>query len=149
MSRSRKLIVWSGLSIAIAIGLVALYTVFEYTLVPDIREGIAGAKAKDGVALGRLLFETRGCSGCHSLGDLSSSTIGPDLTAIAVDASAREIAASIVDPDAEISMNCDGQPCAAGLMPKFGEILDAREVSALVEFLLQYGRGKLGGNGGG
>ncbi len=138
MSRSRKLLVWSGLSVAVAIGLVALYTAFEYTLVPDIREGLAGAEAKDGVALGRLLFETRGCSGCHSLGSLSSSTIGPDLTGIATDASASEIAASIVDPDAEISTNCDGQPCPAGQMPRFGEILDEREIRALVDFLMQY-----------
>jgi len=136
--------VWSGLSVAVAIGLVALYTVFEYTLVPDIRESISGSKDMDGVALGGILFETRGCSGCHSLDGVSSSNIGPDLTAIAVDASASEIAASIVDPDAEISMNCDGQPCPAGLMPRFGEILDEREIGALVEFLQLYGSGKSG-----
>ena len=92
----------------------------------------------DGVALGRLLYETRGCSGCHSLDNLSSATIGPDLTAIVLNASASEIKASIVDPEAEISENCDGQPCPAGQMPNYGEILDEREIAALVQFLVQY-----------
>ena len=142
MSRARKLFAWFVLSVTVAVGLVSLYTLFEYTLVPDLRERIAGADAKDGVVLGRLLFDTRGCSACHSLGSLSSSIIGPDLSAIAVTASASEIRASIVNPDAEISGNCVNLPCPAGLMPDFGEILDERDIGALVAFLLQYGSGE-------
>lgn len=143
MFRARKLLAWFVLTVAVAIGLISLYTVFEYTLVSDLRERIAGAHAKDGVVLGRLLFDTRGCSACHSLGSLSSSTIGPDLSAIAVTASASEIRASIVNPDAEISGNCVNQPCPAGLMPDFGEILDARDIDALVAFLMQHSSGEL------
>ncbi len=92
--------------------------------------------------LGRLLFNTRGCVGCHSLGTISNSTIGPDLNNIAVTASASEIRASIVDPDVEISENCLSQWCPAGLMPDFGEILDERDIDAFVEFLLEYGGGE-------
>ena len=144
MSRSVKFLAWLALSVAIAIGLIAVYSVFEYTLVPDVRERLAGAQTKDGVALGRLLFETRGCSACHSLGSLSTSNIGPELTAIAATMSAGEIAVSIAEPDAEISTKCVGKPCPAGLMPAFGEILDEREINALVAFLLQYGGGDTG-----
>ena len=142
MSRLRKFFVWFVCCFAIVVGLITVYSVFEYTLVPDIRERIAGAAEKDGVALGRLLFETRGCAACHTLGSLSTSSIGPELTAIAENASPTEIAESIVDPDAEISTNCGNKPCSAGLMPQFGEILDEREISALVAFLLQYDSGE-------
>ena len=124
-----------------AIGLITLYTAFEYTLVSDVRERIAGAQTKEGVELGALLFETRGCSACHTLNGISISSIGPDLTGIATVASEAQIAESIVDPDAEISENCGGQACSRGLMPRFGDILDDREVTALVEFLSRYGRG--------
>jgi mono/diheme cytochrome c family protein len=142
MARIRKLLAGFVLSVIVAIGLISLYTLFEYTLVSDLRERIAGADAKDGVDLGGLLFDTRGCSGCHSLGSLSNATIGPDLSTIADTASAGEIRASIVNPDAVISGNCLNQPCPVGLMPDFGEILDEREIDALVAFLLQYGRSK-------
>ncbi len=98
-----------------------------------------GTEAKGGAELGKLLFDTRGCSGCHTLGSLSDSTIGPDLTTIAVTTSASEIKVSIVNPDAAISENCLNGPCAGGLMPVFGDILDEREIEALVAFLLEYG----------
>lgn len=142
MSRARKLLAWFFLSVTVAIGLISLYTVFEYTLVSDLRERIAGADAKDGVVLGRLLFDTRGCSACHSLGSLSSATIGPDLSAIALTASPSEIRASIVNPDAEISANCVTQPCPAGLMPDYGEILGERDIDALATFLMQHSTGE-------
>ena len=138
MFRSRKLFALLALSVAIAIGLIALYSVFEYTLVPEMRERIAKADDLDEVALGRLLFQTRGCAACHSLVRLSSSNIGPALNEVVANASADEIAASIVNPDAQISTRCVNMPCAAGIMPEFGNILDEREINALVAFLLQY-----------
>ena len=143
MAGLKKSLAWFGLSVVVAIGIISLYTVFEYTLVSDLRERIAGAPAKEGVALGVLLFNTRGCVGCHSLETFSNSTIGPDLNNIAVTATAREIRASIVDPDSVISENCLKQPCPVGLMPEFGDILDERDIDALVAFLLQYGGGEL------
>ena len=142
MSIRRKVLSWFALSIAAVIGFITLYTAFEYTLVSEVRERITGAQNKEGVELGQLLFETRGCSACHTLGGLSTSNIGPDLTEIALVASEIQIAESIVNPDAEISTNCGSQSCPDGLMPKFGDILDEREIKALVAFLSKYGRGE-------
>ena len=51
-----------------------------------------------------------------------------------------EIANSIANPDVEISTNCMNKPCPAGQMPEYGEILDEREINALVEFLLGYSK---------
>ncbi len=141
MSIKRKMLYWLALSVIAAIGLIALYTAFEYTLVSDVRERVAGAQSKEGVELGQLLFETRGCSSCHTLDNLSRSNIGPELTRVALDASEAQIAESIVNPDAEISTNCGRQPCLTGLMPKYGDILNEREISALVAFLSKYGSG--------
>ena len=140
MSIRRKVLSFSAVILAAATGLIALYTAFEYTLVPDVRERLAGAQSKEGIELGMLLFQTRGCSGCHSLGDLSTSSIGPDLTEYASNATVAQITESIVNPDAEISEDCAGQPCAERQMPNFGDILDDREIEALVKFLSAYGR---------
>ncbi len=140
MTRARKSLIWL---IAVLIGLVIFYSMFEYTLVPELRERVAGSAAKQGSELGALLFETRGCSGCHALGKLSSATFGPDLSLIAEMASANEIRDSIANPDAKISENCPNGPCSAGLMPAFSDILDEHEIDALVTFLQEYSHEEL------
>ena len=128
------------LGLAIFVGLISLYTKYEYTLVSELRERMEGADSIEGAALGELLFQTRGCSGCHTLGILGSATFGPDLTSIALTATASAIRASIIDPNAVIAENCPNGPCVANLMPAFGEFLDDREIEALVTFLLAYTR---------
>lgn len=138
MTKHRTIIIWLLVSLVGATGLIALYTKFEYTLVSEVRERMGGADSKEGAALGELLFHTRGCSSCHTLGNLSIARFGPDLTGIGVTASASEIRSSIIDPDAAISQNCPDGPCTAGLMPAFGQILDEHEIDALVAFLLAY-----------
>lgn len=137
MTRLRKVIVGLSLGLVTVIGILLLYTKFEYTLVSDIREGIAGADSQEGKTLGATLFGTRGCGSCHTLGKLFSGRFGPDLTKIAISATASEIKNSIVNPDGVISENCPDGPCVTGLMPNFGEILDDREIEALVVFLLE------------
>ena len=128
------------LGLAVFVGLISLYTKYEYTLVSELRERVEGADSIEGIALGELLFQTRGCSGCHTLGNLGSATFGPDLTSIALTATASAIKASIIDPNAVIAENCPNGPCVANLMPAFGEFLDDREIEALVTFLLAYTR---------
>ena len=138
MTKRRKIIVRILLSLVVIVGLISLYTEFEYTLVSELRESFADADSTEGAALGELLFQTRGCSGCHVLGNLGNATFGPDLTPIVSTATASEIRASITNPNENISENCPDGPCVADLMPAFGEFLDEREIDALVTFLLAY-----------
>ena len=138
MTKRRKIIVRILLGLVVIVGLISLYTEFEYTLVSELRESFADADSTEGDALGELLFQTRGCSGCHTLGNLGNATFGPDLTPIVLTATAIEIRASITNPNEKISENCPDGPCVAGLMPPFGEFLDEREIEALVSFLLAY-----------
>ena len=138
MTKRRKIIVRILLSLVVIFGLISLYTEFEYTLVSELRESFADADSTEGAALGELLFQTRGCSGCHTLGNLGSATFGPDLTSIVLTATASEIRTSITSPNEKISETCPDGPCVANLMPVFGEFLDEREIEALVTFLLAY-----------
>ncbi len=126
-------------SIGIIIVLFFIYVKFEFTLVPDAREFIAGADSKQGAELGGLLFSTRGCTGCHTFHNVSNSSLGPDLTNIADRLSDEQLKTAILDPEESISSNCNGQPCVSGFMPVFADILDDNQVSALVLYLKEYG----------
>lgn len=134
-----RILVWSGLVAALAVGAIAVYSAFEYTLVPELRERLAGAQDRDGIELGTLLFKTRGCAGCHALRGFSDATIGPDLSRIGIDSSPSQIRQSIVDPGAIVSVECGNEVCPSDLMPNYGEILDEREIDALVNFLMRQG----------
>lgn len=131
----RKMLLWVVAVIGLlAVGL-ALYIRFEYTLVPELREAIAGTDEKAGAELGRVLFRTRGCAGCHTLEGTSESSIGPDLTNLATRATRAAVMESIAEPDATIATNRGERECAAGLMPRYGELLGPREIEALTEYL--------------
>ena len=126
---------WPLFILVLTFGGLLAYIRFEYTLVPDIRELFASVDADDAIAVGELLYRTRGCVGCHTLKRYSEQTIGPDLTNVGVRFDRSYIRDSITDPDRVLSDNCNGATCQSGLMPDFGKILDARQVDALVAFL--------------
>ena len=117
--------------ILLVIGVV-LYSSFEYTLIAEVRESAAviGVKDQDPLAYGKLLFETRGCSGCHSIAPGEESTLAPNLGDIASRESTEYLRESIDSPDAVI---VDG--FQAEVMPEFGKILDETQVIALVTYL--------------
>ncbi len=87
---------------------------------------------------GRLVFFTKGCSGCHTIEGTSTATIGPDLTHIATVAASRKpplsaeeyIKESIEEPGAFVVEGFEP------LMPKLAEAIAEGELEDLVVFLL-------------
>ncbi|MCW5980350.1 MAG: cytochrome c oxidase subunit II [Bryobacteraceae bacterium] len=88
--------------------------------------------------LGALLYESKGCSSCHSLdgsrregpsfrgvfGEMTSITGGPP-----VKVDENYLRESILDPQAKIVAGFEG------IMPTFQGLLREREINALVEFI--------------
>jgi cytochrome c oxidase subunit 2 len=83
---------------------------------------------------GAQVFESAGCSGCHTLADAgSTATTGPDLDGALQGKPTSFIEESIVDPNKEIA---EGYP--PDVMPQdFGESLSPQELEALVKYLKQ------------
>ena len=80
---------------------------------------------------GRQLFDSLGCSSCHSLAAAGATgTVGPDLDEVLPGVSAGFIKESILEPGASIAA---GYP---GIMRSFGR-LSAVELDSLVGFLVQ------------
>ncbi len=87
---------------------------------------------------GRLIFSTKGCSGCHTIEGTSTATIGPDLTHIATVAATRKAPLSAEEYILE-SIKEPGVFVVEGfepLMPKLAEAISEGELEELVEFLL-------------
>lgn len=99
-------------------------------------------RAKTGPLDGAGLFESKGCTACHSLD--GSKKIGPSLKGIyqnrqkvVTDGKLREVTVdeaylrnSIENPNADVA-----EGFSAGVMPPFGKMLSAAEVEALVQYL--------------
>jgi cytochrome c oxidase subunit 2 len=116
---------------AVIVVLLAGATVAVYAY--DTEEQPSDAASADG----QTVFLTAGCTGCHSLADVSNEGfIGPDLTGLSNRAGGRVeglsaedyVRQSVLDPQAYI---VDGYGAVMPTLP-----LDAAEVNALLEFLL-------------
>jgi mono/diheme cytochrome c family protein len=85
-------------------------------------------------AEGAQLFESQGCSGCHTLAAAgSTATTGPVLDSVLKGESKQFINTSIVDPNADIAK---GFP--PNVMPQtYGQQLTPEQLNALVEYLYQ------------
>ena len=105
---------------------------------------VAGAPGIEGPQLpddpGAPVFANNQCSGCHTLKAVGAAgTTGPNLDEVIPGQSAAEVKKSIVDPSAKIA------PGYSDVMPKnFGQLISPPELTALVQFLLEYS-GKQGG----
>ncbi len=90
-------------------------------------------------AEGASLFESQGCSGCHTLAAAgSTATVGPVLDSALKGKSKDFIHTSIVDPNAEIAKGF--QP---NVMPEtFGQSMTPEELTALVDYLYASVNGK-------
>jgi mono/diheme cytochrome c family protein len=85
-------------------------------------------------AEGGQLFESEGCSGCHTLAAAgSTATTGPVLDSALKGQSKQFISTSITDPNADIAKGF--QP---NVMPQtFGQSMTPEQLNALVEYLYQ------------
>lgn len=102
-------------------------------------EASASGPAADIVAAspGRMLFQAKGCGGCHALAGVSTSGIGPDLANLPRVAARRipgysaeaYVRESILDPQAFVVLGFGSVQ-----MPRLP--VTEREVDALVVFLL-------------
>jgi cytochrome c oxidase subunit II len=93
--------------------------------------GGGSSSADDGKTLFTSTAQPAACGSCHTLADAGTSgTTGPNLDDVLKGKDAAFIKQSIEDPDAEVA---DG--FSKGIMPKFGDSLEADQVDALVKYL--------------
>lgn len=119
-----------GIPLLFIMILFGLYVAFEYTLVADLRESFSTVDESDPLAMGKTLFETRGCNGCHSI-IKGEENLGPNLNGIASRETEEYIRESIEYPNRVVVEGFSDK-----LMPDYGKILGSDQVEALVKYLL-------------
>jgi mono/diheme cytochrome c family protein len=126
-----------ALALSAAVGLAAAAVTFAaITAVDgDEREGAGQrpppAQARLEPGAGRQLFFEMGCSSCHRFADANSTgTIGPDLDERLAAHDRESLAATIVNPPGSATTGFSPMP------EDFGERMTARQLDALVEYLL-------------
>jgi mono/diheme cytochrome c family protein len=133
---TRKRVVFIVTSAVLLFALVGLYFLTRYTLVAGALESVQDATAKSGAAYGEVLFQTRGCAGCHTLDKAQANgNTGPNLTGLGQRMSEAKIRSSIVTPNETIAKTCPEEACQADIMPDYGRILNDEQVAALISYL--------------
>lgn len=97
-------------------------------------------EAADPVARGRLVYNERGCGGCHTIDGLSAGIVGPNLTQIGAVAETRApgvaaadyIRQSILDPNAFVVEDFPNNV----MPPNFSELITPEQLDDLIAFLL-------------
>jgi mono/diheme cytochrome c family protein len=137
MKRKQIGLVHVALSLGLILGAsTGAYFAFRYTVIAQVQESLANIDANDQIDYGRSLFQTRGCSSCHTFTPAGSlGDEGPDLTGIAVRHDANHIFQSISSPNAVIAPQCPEGACQPNVMPAFGDILTTSQIEALVAYL--------------
>jgi mono/diheme cytochrome c family protein len=127
-----------ALIVFVVVGLViGGYFAFRRTLIADVREALINPDVNDPVSYGATLFQTRGCSGCHTLTSANAlGDVGPNLDGIASRHDALYIRTSITEPNAVLADACPEGACEADVMPQFGSILSDAQVDALTAYLM-------------
>lgn len=128
-TKRKRLIYFIGIPLTLLILLFTFLTAFEYTAVAEIRESFTSVDQTKTLAYGKVLFETRGCSSCHAIKPRQKS-LGPNLFDLSSRKSIDYIRQSIASPDSVIVPGYDDV-----VMPNFGEILDTRQIEALVAYV--------------
>lgn len=116
--------------------LIGGYYLLRRTLIADLREAVIAPDTQDPLEYGAILFQTRGCTSCHTLDRAGSSgDEAPDLSGLPNRADADYVRESITDPTAVIATGCPDGPCEP-IMPDYGAILKDKQVDALVVYLM-------------
>lgn len=116
--------------------LVGFYFLTRYTLVAGVLESLQNADTSGEAAYGEVLFQTRGCAGCHGLEKAGANgDTGPNLTKLGQRMTEAEIRAAILTPNEIIAEACPEGACEANVMPEYGRILNEEQVAALVSYL--------------
>jgi len=118
-----------GIPLLLVTILFGFYVAFEFTLVAEIKESLLEINKEDPIALGKTLFETRGCAGCHSL-EQGVEGLGPSLYGLTEMNTIDYIRESITRPNETIV-----EGYKANIMPDYGKILEEYQVEALIEYL--------------
>jgi cytochrome c oxidase subunit 2 len=96
--------------------------------------GGGGGGAKGGQPKGEQVFNSAGCSNCHTLAAAGATgQVGPNLGKLGKMANAKFIRQSILDPNANVTKGYKPD-----IMPKnFREKLSKEELDAVVKYLLE------------
>ena len=99
----------------------------------------------DPISQGMRAFNRQGCAACHTIEDISTGQIGPDLSHIATDGATRVdglsaeeyIRESILDPTAYLVTDCPTGDCPENVMPAdFTDKMIEADIDNLILFLL-------------
>jgi mono/diheme cytochrome c family protein len=131
-----KRIVFIIVTVILLFVLGGFYFLTRYTLVAGALESLQNADTSGGATYGEVLFQTRGCAGCHTLEKAGANgDTGPNLTKLSQRMTEAEIRAAILMPNETIAEACPEGACEANVMPEYGRILNEEQVSALVSYL--------------
>jgi cytochrome c553 len=92
----------------------------------------------DGVALGKRLFETKGCAGCHTTD--GTPRVGPTLahdfgTRVALADGSSIVVDEVYIRESLLSPQAKARPGYPPSMPSFAGLLDDRQIRSLTEFI--------------
>ena len=133
---TRKRVVIIVTSAVLLFALIGFYFLARYTLVAGALESLQNVEPSGGSAYGKVLFQTRGCAGCHALEKAGANgDAGPNLTGLGQRATAAYIRTAILTPNETIAEGCPEGPCEANVMPQYARILNEEQLAALVSYL--------------
>lgn len=96
--------------------------------------------SNDPVVRGEAVFKSNGCIGCHTLGSISSGTVGPNLTHIGTVGATRKPGMSAADYVKESILNPNAyvvQGFPQSVMPQnFSQVIKPDDLSDLIAFLV-------------
>ena len=132
----RIVIISTGVLVVVLGGVIAFLSTNYYSVLADVREQFVTVDQSDAYAYGESLFQTRGCTFCHTLDAVGSNgDAGPPLNRVGARLDSSSIRQSIVEPNAVIAITCPQGPCEPDNMPNYGAILDDGQILALVTYL--------------
>jgi len=128
---------WGRLALAafVFLLLASAYYTLRFTILAAGTERLSSVDTNDMAAHGELLFQTRGCAGCHTLykADAHGDT-GPNLDT-RTQYPQDYLYTAIANPNSAIVPDCPEGACRADVMPPYAQILSEAQINALVSYI--------------